>query len=68
MRNSSLVSVMTLTGPFAWDGIWSFWVRLGSISLWGVVMFFVLWDVVRREKREEAALLSQDGGLLGAVQ
>jgi hypothetical protein len=62
------LSVTTLTGPFAWDGVWSFWVRLGSISLWGVVMFFVLWGVVGREKGEEAAQLSRDGGLQGAPQ
>jgi hypothetical protein len=47
------LSAMTLTGPFAWDGIWSFWGRLSAIVLWGVVMFFACWNAIAREKREE---------------
>jgi hypothetical protein len=62
------LAVTTLTGPFAWDGVWSFWVRLVAISLWGVVMFFVLWSAVRREKREEAALSPQALELQSAAQ
>lgn len=49
------LSVTTLSGPFAWDGLWSFWIRLGAVAAWGVVMFFVLWAAAGREKREEKA-------------
>ena len=51
----SALSAATLTGPFAWDGVWSFWVRLGALSLWAVVMFFQCWGAIVREKREEGA-------------
>ena len=30
------------TGPFAWDGVVSFWLRNGSFALFLLVMFFVL--------------------------
>lgn len=56
----SALSAMTLEGPFAWDGLWSFWGRLGAITLWAVVMFFAVWGAVAREKREEATSI---GGL-----
>ena len=61
------LSVTTLTGPFAWDGLWSFWIRLGTIAVRGVVMFFVRWAAATREKREEAAL-TPPGGKLQAAQ
>jgi hypothetical protein len=28
-----------LTGPLAWDGIWSFWVRIATYVAWTAVMF-----------------------------
>jgi hypothetical protein len=62
------LSVTTLTGPFAWDGLWSFWIRLGAICLWGLVMFFVLWGAASREKREEAVLSILNASLQGAAQ
>lgn len=49
----AVLSSMHLTGPFAWDGFWSFWVRTGAITLWGIVMFFVCWGAVTRQKREQ---------------
>jgi len=61
------ISAMTLTGPLAWDGIWSFWVRLGAITLWAIVMFFVCWGAVSREKREAREMVSGHGALQGAA-
>ena len=29
---------MDLTGPFAWDGLWSYWVRIGIYVAWTIVM------------------------------
>lgn len=55
------MSAMTLEGPFAWDGVWSFWVRLGAITLWTLVMLGMCWGAVARQKREEELGLSRAG-------
>jgi hypothetical protein len=43
------------TGPLAWDGIVSFWLRNVSYAVFLVVMFFVLRRAIRREELEELA-------------
>lgn len=37
------------SGPLAWDGAVSFWLRNGSFALYVLVMFFVLRGVLRRQ-------------------
>jgi hypothetical protein len=37
------------TGPLAWDGLLSFWLRNGAFALFVVVMFFVLRRAVLRQ-------------------
>ncbi len=44
------------TGPLAWNGFLSFWLRIGAYSLFIVVMFFVLRSAVRRQALEEGAV------------
>jgi hypothetical protein len=34
-----VLASVRLTGPFAWDGIWSFWVRIWVFVAWTIVMF-----------------------------
>ncbi|WP_280367380.1 hypothetical protein [Nocardia wallacei] len=41
------------TGPLAWDGVLSFWLRNGAFALFLVVMFFVLRRVLRRQAVDE---------------
>ncbi|RAV18448.1 hypothetical protein DQP55_02425 [Mycolicibacterium sp. GF69] len=41
------------TGPLAWDGLLSFWVRNGAFALFVVVMFFVLRRAVLKQAHEE---------------
>lgn len=41
------------TGPLAWDGAISFWLRNGAFALFVIVMFFVLRTAVRRQAIEE---------------
>ena len=41
------------TGPLAWDGAVSFWLRNGSFALFVLVMFFVLRGVLHRQAVEE---------------
>src|SRR5581483_8241777 len=40
------------TGPLAWNGFVSFWLRIGAYALFLVVMFVVLQRAVRREEAE----------------
>lgn len=41
------------TGPLAWNGAVSFWLRNGAFALFVVVMFFVLRNVLHRQAVEE---------------
>ncbi|AXQ28546.1 hypothetical protein D0B54_07550 [Solimonas sp. K1W22B-7] len=45
----------TLTGPLAWDGLLSFWVRNGAIALWLVVMTVVIGKNIHRQRNEAVA-------------
>lgn len=41
------------TGPLAWDGAISFWLRVVAFALFVVVMFFVLRTTLHRQAVEE---------------
>ena len=41
------------SGPLAWDGAVSFWLRNGSFALFVLVMFFVLRKVLQRQAVDE---------------
>jgi hypothetical protein len=45
-------AAVSLTGPVAWDGLLSFWVRNGAIGLWLAVMTVVLGQNLYRQRRE----------------
>jgi hypothetical protein len=42
-----------MSGPLAWDGAVSFWLRNGSFALFVLVMFFVLRGVLHRQAADE---------------
>ncbi|WP_068162647.1 hypothetical protein [Rhodococcus phenolicus] len=44
------------TGPLAWDGLLSFWLRNGAFALFTVVMFFVLRRTVLRQALDEGVV------------
>ena len=44
------------TGPLAWDGVWSFWVRNGAYVVFVVVMFFVLRKAVYRQAVDDGVV------------
>ena len=46
-------AVIFRTGPLAWDGALSFWLRLGAFGLNIAVMFFVLYGAIKRQAAEE---------------
>ena len=41
------------TGPLAWDGLLTFWLRNGAFAAFVIVMFFVLRRAVRRQAVDE---------------
>jgi hypothetical protein len=43
---------VSLTGPTAWDGVLSFWVKNSAIMLWIVVMVVVLGKALYAQRRE----------------
>jgi hypothetical protein len=46
-------TALTFTGPLAWDGLLSFWVKNIAIATWIVVMGVVLGQSIRRQPAEE---------------
>jgi len=50
-------SIMHKTGPFAWDGVLSFTLRLATFAVYVAVMFWVLLGVVKEQVEEEGVAL-----------
>ncbi|WP_019928931.1 hypothetical protein [Nocardia sp. BMG111209] len=48
----SACAAVVHSGPLAWDGFVSFWLRNGAFALFCVVMFFVLRNTLRRQAIE----------------
>jgi hypothetical protein len=46
-------TAMTFTGPVAWDGLLSFWVKNIAITVWIIVMGIVLGQTIRRQQAED---------------
>ena len=40
---------LAMSGPFAWDGVVSFWVKNAAFALWIVVMAKALWPALERD-------------------
>ncbi|WP_232374983.1 hypothetical protein [Mycolicibacterium mengxianglii] len=47
-------AVIFTSGPLAWNGVISFWCRLGSFTLFLAVMFVMLRRAIRQQEFEEA--------------
>lgn len=46
-------SVIVQSGPFAWDGVVSFWLRWGAFVVYLVLMFVAVHGAIRRQRAEE---------------
>jgi hypothetical protein len=57
----STCAAFVKSGPLAWDGAISFWLRICSYAAFLVVMFFVLRRVIQRQEAEEAAAAATVG-------
>jgi hypothetical protein len=44
---------LAFTGPIAWDGLLSFWVKNIAIAVWITVMGVVLGQTIRRQRIED---------------
>jgi len=51
----STCAAVVRSGPLAWNGFVSFWLRIGAYGLFVVVMFFVLRRAIAREALEDLA-------------
>lgn len=51
----AVCAVIFTTGPLAWNGVISFWLRLGAFAVYIVVMFFVVRSAISRQASEIAA-------------
>jgi len=47
-------TALSFTGPLAWDGLLSFWVKNIAIAVWIVVMGVVLGQNIRRQRAEDS--------------
>jgi hypothetical protein len=55
------------TGPLAWDGLISFWLRNGAFAAFMVVMFFVLRTAVLRQAVEDGVIADPETGRQAGV-
>jgi hypothetical protein len=46
-------AMMFMHGPFAWNGLLAFWVRIGTYCLYLAVMFFVVSSAINQQASEE---------------
>lgn len=49
---------VAMTGPIAWDGLLTFWVRNSAIGVWIVVMAVVLARAIERQRAEDEAVVA----------
>jgi membrane protein implicated in regulation of membrane protease activity len=49
----SVCAAVVQSGPLAWNGFVSFWLRIIAYAVFLVVMFFVLRSAIERERTEQ---------------
>jgi hypothetical protein len=52
---SAFTGVNGMTGMFAWDGLFPFWIKNGAMMLWIAVTFFVLKAAMDKQRAEGVA-------------
>jgi hypothetical protein len=45
-------AVVYKTGPFAWDGVLAFWLKLALFAVYLAVMFFLVHAAIQRQQQE----------------
>jgi hypothetical protein len=59
--------VFFLDGPFAWRGLFCWWIPLSAFGAWFIAATVVLWGVIARQEQEEAVASPAGGSPNGAV-
>jgi hypothetical protein len=59
----SVCAAVVQSGPLAWNGVVSFWLRIISYGLFLVVMFFVLRSAIQRERTEQLVSVPTPGAI-----
>ena len=49
-------AALVRTGPLAWNGVLSFWLRIGAYGLFLIVMLFVVWRAIQKEEADLSAM------------
>jgi hypothetical protein len=63
----SVCASVVQSGPLAWNGVVSFWLRIISYAVFLVVMFFVLRSAIQRERTEQP-VSAVTPGVIAAVR
>jgi len=62
----SVCAAVVQSGPLAWNGLVSFWLRIISYALFLVVMFFVLQSAIKRQRKEQPMSAITPGAVAAA--
>jgi hypothetical protein len=49
-------TALAYTGPIAWDGLLSFWVKNIAIAVWIIVMGIVLGQTIRQQRAQDRVI------------
>jgi hypothetical protein len=62
----AVCAVIFKSGPLAWDGAISFWLRIGAFTLYIAVMFFVVRAAISRQAAQKAVKIEPTVGITDA--
>ena len=62
----AVCAVVFKTGPLAWDGVVSFWLRIGAFAVYIAVMFFVVRAAISHQAAGEAVETESSVGITNA--
>ena len=62
----AVCAVIFKSGPLAWDGVISFWLRIGAFTLNIAVMFFVVRAAISRQAAQKAVKIEPTVGITDA--
>lgn len=59
--------VFTQDGPFAWRGLFCWWIPLTAFGVWFIVATPLLLKIIAKQERDETAASADEAGTAGAV-
>lgn len=61
MIEAGAIAFLTRTGPFAWNGLFPFWMPIILFGVWAVVLAILLFRAIADQERDEAARIAAVG-------